>query len=174
MNNPVWNVVWSTHGTWPPQDSRGDWARLSEFYSPLTAAGSVAVSRPLPLRYSRQASEAVVLSQKEFTDLCKWLLELTNDDGDRVAGGHHVLAATFLPTQAYVLFQCERAALAQVVGRLKSRLAALLLIDEQRISKKRKIWSSGFWQAEILEDNAIAQAKAFVEGLQGTNCGEAN
>lgn len=171
MKNQVWHIVWNTHGIRPPQHGRGDWARLSTFYSPIIAQGSVVVSHALQSRYSGHVSESVLLSEAELAQLCEWLLELTKEDGDRVAGGHQVLAAAFSPTQAHIFFYCDRESLSQVVGRLKSRLAALMLFSDQRRMKKRNIWSRGFWTAEILEDNVVARVRTFVLGLEGTVCG---
>jgi hypothetical protein len=153
-----------------PQDSRGDWARLADFYAPLIAARSVTVSGPVQSRYSSDMSNSLMLSQAELASLCGWLLKLTNAGGDNVAGGHSVLAATFQPEQAHVLFECDRDSLSQVVGRLKSRLATLVLFDEKRVASERKIWGGGFWFAEVLEDGATTKVKEFIYNLDGAVC----
>jgi hypothetical protein len=91
---------------------------------------------------------------------------MTREGGDRVAGGHPVIAAAFLPTQAHVLCQCNWASLDQVVGRLKSRLATLLLFEPHWSENDKRIWGRGFWTARILDYRLIDLAKRFIEGLE--------
>lgn len=163
MKQQLWHIIWTTFGAWPPHDQRGDWTGLSEFYTPLLDAGLVATSRRLRSRYLGQPSNAIVLSREDETQLRKWLLQLTNNGGDRVAGGHLVSAAAFRPMQAQMLFHCERDHLRQVVGRLKSRLAALLLFEPRWSNAGRRIWAKGFWAAELLDDEVGPKAKKFID-----------
>lgn len=163
MDRQLWHVVWTTFGEWPPHDQRGDWAELSDFYTPLVAAGSAAVSRPLRARYQEKPRDAIVLSQEDATQLREWLLQLTRDGGDRVAGGHPVSAAAFRPTQAHMLLRCQRDRLSQVVGRTKSRLAALLLSERRWSKRARRVWAKGFWAAEVLNDDVGGKAQNFIE-----------
>jgi hypothetical protein len=164
IKNPLWHVAWSTKGAWPPADARGDWARLAEFYAPLVLAEKVAISQPLPSRYLPQTSKAILLSKEDLTALPGWLTELTRANGDRVAGDNPVSATAFGPTQVHVLFRCDRDRLNQVVGRLKSRLATLLLF-EPRWKNEHGIWGKGFWTAEILDPAITTQVVAFIQGL---------
>lgn len=163
MEQQLWHIVWTTFGEWQPHDQRGDWAGLMEFYAPLIAAGAAATSQPLRSRYLAQRCEAVVLSQDDATQLRQWLLDLTRDGGDRVAGGHPVSAAAFRPRQAHVLLRCEHDKLGQVVGRIKSRLATLLLFEPRWSKAARHIWAKGFWAAELLDEDAGQKAKQFIE-----------
>lgn len=162
MDRQLWHVVWTTFGERPPHDRRGDWTELSELYRPLVAAGLAATSRPLQARYLEQPSNALFLSQEDATQLREWLLQLTSDGGDRVAGGHPVSAAAFRPMQAHILFHCARDKLGQVVGRIKSRLAALLLFESRWSNKGRRIWAKGFWAAELLNDDVGRKVKTFI------------
>lgn len=163
----LWHVVWTTFGEWPPHDERGDWAPLAEFYSPTIAAGLVMPFGPLQSRYAGQSRGAVTLSKEDATSLHEWLLKLTSEGGDRTAGGQPVLAAAFMPMQANVLLRCRRDRLRQVVGRIKSRLATLLLFEPRWSNSGRHIWGKGFWAAEILDDDIARQAKGFIEALSG-------
>ena len=163
MHRQLWHIVWTTFGDWPPDDQRGDWSGLSVFYSPLIDAGLVVTSRPLRARYLAQPCDAIVLSNQDEMQLRAWLLQLTSHDGDRVAGGHQISAAAFHPTQAHMLFRCERDRLSQVVGRIKSRLAALLLFEPRWSKRGRRIWAKGFWAAELLDDDTGQKAKTFIE-----------
>lgn len=134
-----------------------------EFYAPLIAAGQVAPSSQLRSKYSSKLRDAVLLAPADAADLRKWLADLTRDGGDLVAGGHPVLAEAFQPTRAHVLLRCERDKLGQVVGRIKSRLAGLLLKQARWSNKGSRIWGKGFWSAEILREDACDRIKTFVE-----------
>jgi hypothetical protein len=164
MTQHLWHVVWGTAGAWPPSDKRGDWSDLSEFYAPLIADGSIVPSSPLPAQYTPQGRGFIIrLSQDDAAFLRERTLELTKADGDRVAGGHPVLTSAFMPTEAHVLFRCERDTLRQVVGRLKSRLATLLL-NEPRWSKvERIVWDRGFWAGEVVKEDLAPRIKEFIE-----------
>jgi hypothetical protein len=160
----LWHVVWGTAGTWPPHDKRGDWSDLSEFYAPLIGDGSIAPSSPLPARYVSQGLGFIILlSQEDAALLREHLSDLTRDDGDRVAGGHPVLTAAFMQTEAHVLFRCERETLKQVVGRLKSRLATLLLNEPRWSKAERIVWGKGFWAGELLKEELAPRIKEFIE-----------
>lgn len=163
MAQQSWHVVWNTLGEWPPHDVRGDWSELAAFYAPLVAAGQVAPSSQLKSKYTSELREAVLLSQDDAADLRAWLAELTDDVGDRVAGGHALLAAAMKSTRVHVLLRCERDKLSQVVGRLKSRLAGLLLQRPRWSKKGPRIWGRGFWSTEVLHDGACDRIKTFVE-----------
>lgn len=141
---PIWHVVWTTKGVWTPQDSRGDWARLAELYESLVAEKSVAPLHPLHSRYAAQTSPLVTLSSEDAIALLEWLQQLTTESGDRVARGHPVRTAVFMPTQVHLMLRCRFASLNQVVGRIKSRLATLLLFEARWKNKARVIWSRGF------------------------------
>jgi len=121
------------------------------------------MSRPLQPQYFGHLSGATILSCDDIARLQEWLSKLTGEGGDRVAGGHPVLAASFLPTQAHVLIRCNRDALNQVIGRIKSRLATLLLFEPQWSQRGRRIWARGFWAAEISSDDVGDQVKKFIE-----------
>ena len=163
MAEQLWHIAWSTFGAFPPHDQRGRWTALAEFYLPLVAAGSAVCSHPLPSRYLEQSGDAILLVNEDATQLRQWLSELTSDGGDRVAGGHPVSAAAFGPTQAQMLFRCQRDNLHQVVGRIKSRLAALLLFERRWSNRGRHVWAKGFWAAELRDDEVGRKAKTFVE-----------
>jgi len=165
MEQQLWHIVWSTFGEFLPHDRRGRWTALAEFYLPLVAAGSVVSSHPLPSRYLEQSGNAIALANADATQLREWLTALTSggDGGDRVAGAHPLSAAAFGPTHAQMLFRCERDTLHQVVGRIKSRLAALLLFEPRWSNRGRQIWAKGFWAAELRDDDVGRKAKAFVE-----------
>jgi hypothetical protein len=164
MKQKLWHVVWGTAGTWPPHDKRGDWGDLAEFYTPFIADGSIAPSSPLPAQYVPQGLGFIILlSQEDVALLREQLSDLTRDNGDRVAGGHPVLTAAFMQTQAHVLFRCEREALKQVVGRLKSRLATLLLNEPRWSKAERIVWGKGFWAGEVLKEDLAPRIKEFIE-----------
>ncbi|HTV28105.1 MAG TPA: hypothetical protein VMF32_10010 [Xanthobacteraceae bacterium] len=164
MKQQLWHVAWGTAGTWPPHDKRGDWSGLSEFYAPFIADGSIAPSSPLLAQYvSQPLGFIILLSQEDAALLQEQLSNLTRDDGDRVAGGHPVLTAAFMQTEAHMLFRCEREALKQVVGRLKSRLATLLLNEPRWSKADRIVWGKGFWAAEVLNEDLAPRVKAFIE-----------
>lgn len=164
MEQQLWHVVWPTLGEWLPHDRRGDWTEMSDFYAPLIAAGSVAVSSPLLQRYLRAPTEARLLSPDDAAQLRGWLSELTRDGGDRIAGGHPVLAEALRPLRMHILFRCERERLGQVVGRIKSRLASLLLGQPRWSKKGHRLWAKGFWAAEVLNEDLRGQIEAFLEG----------
>jgi hypothetical protein len=165
MKQQLWHVVWGTAGTWPPYDKHGDWSDLSEFYAPLIADGSIAPSSPLPAHYEwRPRAFIIRLSQEDAALLREQASKLTNEGGDRVAGGHPVLTSAFLSTEAHVLFRCERGTLKQVVGRLKSRLATLLLSEPRRSKTERIVWGKGFWAGEVLKEDLAPRIKEFIEG----------
>jgi hypothetical protein len=165
MTQQLWHVAWGTAGTWPPSDKRGDWSDLSEFYAPLIAEGSIAPSSPLPAQYTWQARGFIILlSQEDAALLREQILQLTKDGSDRVAGGHPVLTAAFMQTEAHVLLRCERDALKQVVGRLKSRLATLLLNEPRWSKAERIVWGKGFWAGELLKEDLAPRVKEFIEG----------
>jgi hypothetical protein len=160
----LWHVVWGTAGTWPPYDKRGDWSDLSEFYAPLVADGSVAPSSPLPAQYAWQGRGFIIhLSREDAALLREQVLRLTRDSGDRVAGGHPVLTSAFMLTEAHMLFRCERDTLRQVVGRLKSRLATLLLNQPRWSKAERIVWGKGFWFGEVLKEDLAPRIKEFIE-----------
>jgi hypothetical protein len=166
MNQQVWHVAWATRGQWPPHDRRGDWGELSQFYAPLIAEGRVLPSRPLPVQYVVQATgEALLLSKGDSEFLREELLTLTKDGGDRVAGGHRVLGDAFRPRQAHVLLRCEREALGQVIGRIKSRLASLLLREPAWSKCGVGVWGRGFWAGQLLDERLTGRVKEFVESL---------
>ncbi len=166
MQNEAWHIVWTTRGGRLPGDPEGNWARLAEFYSPLMATGLVrSVSSGFQGQYRGRAVGERLLARDDAADLHRWLLELTKEDGDRIAGGIRVLAAAFLPDQAHVLMECDQGRVSQVVGRLKSRLATLLLFQPRWANQGRHIWGSRFWQAEIAQPELRAQVARFIAAL---------
>ncbi len=166
MRSEAWHIVWTTRGGRLPGDPEGNWARLAEFYGPLMATGLVtSVSSGLQPQYRARAVGERSLLRDDAADLHRWLLELTKEEGDRIAGGNRVLAAAFLPDQAHVLMECDRDRVRQVVGRLKSRLATLLLFQPRWANAGRHIWGSRFWQAEIAQPELRAQVARFISRL---------
>jgi hypothetical protein len=103
--------------------------------------------------------------------LCRALMEASQDMSDRLTGGRTVLAATFLPTQAHVLFRCESRDLHLVIGRLKSRVARSLIAHGRWRKPGRSLWRRSFWAAEIVRSQRAREVKAFIRFLGGVQCG---
>ena len=166
----LWHVVWQTNGAFPPNDPRGDWGRLAAFYAPLVAAKSAYVSHVLEQHYAAEPCAALALSEADGRELCRALLEASQDMSDRLTGGRTVQAAAFLPTQAHILFRCESERLNLVIGRLKSRIARSLIASGRWRRPGRDIWGRSFWAAEIMRPQTAAEVKAFIRSLGGAQC----
>ena len=165
----AWHIAWQTHFALPPQDVRGEWRALADTYQEVARAGwHVSFSRPLRTTYSPCSTDSVRLAPEEQAALTAWLHELTRETGDRVAGGHPVVTAAFLPTQVHIVFHCREGDLSQVVGRLKSRLATLLLLRPDRTGP-RNVWGKGYWHAHLLDSEAVEHVASFVQGLNAAN-----
>jgi len=161
----IWHVVWWTYLARPPHDAQADWAELEEHYRAVPRHAA-AFSRALPPRYVPSREAAYRLSADEQTLLPGLLKDLAGDKGDRVAGGHKVLAAAFVATKVHLLFHCPKDDLAQVVGRLKSRLATLLFFSPAREGYD-VLWGKGFWSARLLDARLVESTAAFVERQHG-------
>ena len=165
-----WHLVWQTLGAFAPNDARGDWGRLAEFYAPLIAAKSAYVSYQLEAYYAAEPCVALELAEADCRLLCRALLEASQDMSDRLTGGYPVLAAAFLPTQAHVLFRCDHHKINLVVGRLKSRIARSLIAHGRWRRGGRGIWGRSFWAAEIMRAQAASDVRGFIRRLGGVQC----
>ena len=166
----LWHIIWITEGALLPTDARGDWQRLADFYAPLAAARAVYLSTPLEAHYSAEPRLTLSLAEADGKLLCRALMEASHDARDRLTGGRTVLAGAFLPTQAHVLFRCESRDLHLVVGRLKARVARILIAHGRWRRPGKTLWDRSFWAAEIVRPKAADAVKAFIKSLGGVQC----
>ena len=166
----IFHVVWYTQDTLPPRDPRGEWGRLAEFYAPLIADNAAYAYYALQAAYSGAPGAGLPLSEADGRQLCRALIEATQDTTDRLTGGCALIAATFLPTQAHALFRSNGRDINLIVGRLKSRIARTLIAHGRWRRPGRDLWGAGFWAAEIMDANTAAEVKAFIRALGGVQC----
>lgn len=163
------HIIWTTYNTFQPQDARGDWSALRELYKHLARVGFYCeMSAPLPENVSSAASShnAVVLAPHERNEVQGDLFQLTSVDGDRVAGGLPLSCCAANSTAVQLLLAPALASHSQIIGRLKSKTASQLLQSPERTGQKR-IWSSGYWFANINGEEALARVERFIQQQRG-------
>ena len=101
----TWHIVWWTRLTLPPCDSQAHWPELVAHYGAVPSSVAL-LSHPLPICYAPAPQLATYLSSEEQAVLPELVRRLTQNDGDRIAGGHAVLAVTVLATQVHLLAHC--------------------------------------------------------------------
>jgi hypothetical protein len=165
QENDAWHVIWCTHLTWPPHDRRGDWTNLQQFYSELVATFlDVTVSNELHLTYLKRPVPIghILLSNLAQAQLHHDIIELTKLEGDRIAGHTPIWAMAVQSNAVQLVLSCESKDLKQKVGRLKSRLATLLLFNSELNVGGRNTWSKGIWYARLTSEGAVHRAAEYV------------
>lgn len=163
--NEFWHVVWTTHGCWKPDDERGDWTSLGDFYERLVAEfPDVRFSRPLPKAWKSKAflNDHVTLSDRARGQVGADIRKLTATRGDRVAGSTPVIGIAVEPNCVQLVISCDAAALSQKVGCLKSRTATLLWFNPEIGIGGRSTWGKGFWYACFCDQRVVSRVVAFV------------
>lgn len=164
----MYHVIWTTIGFWLPNERRGNWNGLKNFYQELekenhrfTAVFSDRYSdqpqkqnREIRLGIDEQEKVEAILRQ-----LCQ---------SDRIAEGTQILALNVTFNQVEMLINTREKELTQVVGRLKSR-SATIAIWSLGDSELKRIWSKGFWTAEIDYKDTAEKVIEFIERESRTN-----
>ena len=163
MTKEFSHIVWTTHGCWKPDDQRGDWTQLGDFYNRLlTEFAGVKFSRALPHVWNPQAPlrDHVSLGDKARAQLGADIRKLSVSD--RVAGNMPVVAIAVEPTCVQLVLSCDAASLSQKVGRLKSRTATLLKFNPETGVGGKNTWGKGFWYASFVDQKIVECVAAFV------------
>ena len=153
-----WHVVWTTYGCWRPDDQRGDWTRLGDFYKQLTEEfPEVQLSHPLPKAWKSAGPQKdhVNLSDKARAQVEFDIRKLSAPKGDRVAGNTPVLEIAVQPHCVELIVSCDADALSQKIGRLKSRTATLLSFNPETGIGGKGTWSRGFWYAHFNDQRIL-------------------
>jgi hypothetical protein len=160
-----WHVVWTTHACWKPDDPRGDWTRLGDFYERLVAEfPGVRFSHALPKVWDSTGllRNHVSLSDRARLQVGADIRQLSAPGGDRVAGSTPVLGIAVEPTSVQLVVSCDAASLSQRVGRLKSRTATLLSFVPETGAGGKNTWGKGFWYACFDDQKVVSHVVAFV------------
>ena len=162
------HVIWTTIGFWLPTEPRGNWNNLKNFYRELgkenhrfTAVFCDRYSDE-PQKQNREIQLGSV-EQKQVEDILRQLCQ-----SDRVTEGTEILALNVTPSKVEMLISTQEKELTQVVGRLKSRSATIVLWSLGDLELKR-IWSKGFWTAEIEDKHTIEKVIEYIERERRTN-----
>ena len=158
----MYHVIWTTIGFWLPNEQRGNWNSLKNFYQELgkenhhfTAIFSDRYSDQ-PQKQNREIRLGID-EQKKVEEILRGLCQT-----DRVAEGTQILALHVTFNKVEMLIRIQEKELTQVVGRLKSR-SATIAIWSLGDSNLKRIWSKGFWIAEIEDKDAIDKVIEYIE-----------
>ena len=151
-----------------PNEQRGNWDGLKIFYQELgkenhnfTAIFSDRYSDQ-PQKQNREIRLGID-EQKKVEEILRELCQ-----SDRVAEGTQILALNVTFNKVEMLIRTQEKELTQVVGRLKSRSATIVIWSLGDLNLKR-IWSRGFWIAEIEDKNTIEKVIEYIERESRTN-----
>ena len=154
------HVIWSTFGVRLPPDDEGPWPGLRVLYDGVREDGGQVLS-PDPIRHGASNSQParLTLSKEEAVAVELYLRELA--ENDRIAEGLPIRALAVMPTGVHLLAGDTPGPLSQVVGRMKSKTAGSLLWSPSRRGQRR-IWSSGFWRAEVQDESSVARVREYI------------
>ena len=162
----MYHVIWTTIGFWLPNERRGNWNGLKNFYQKLrnenhrfTAVFSDHYSDQ-PQKQDREIRLGID-EQKEVGELLRQLCQ-----NDRIAEGSQILALNIAFNKVEMLVDTHEKELTQVVGRLKSRSGTIALWALGDPNLKR-VWSKGFWTAEIEDKDTIEKVIEYIERKTG-------
>ena len=160
-----WHVIWTTYGCWKPDDDRGEWSTLGEFYERLASEFSgVRFSHTLPKAWKAKEflKDHVCLNDRARAQVRADIRRLTATGGDRVAGNTPVIAIAVEPNCVQLVISCRADELSQRVGRLKSRMATLLSFVPENEAGGKSTWGKGFWYAWFDDQSVVSRVVAFV------------
>ena len=161
-----WHVIWTTYGCWKPDDHRGDWTSLGDFYERLVAEfPGVRFSRALPKvwKSTRFLKDHVRLNHRARAQVGSDIRQLSAAGGDQVAGSTPVIGIAVEPTCVQLVVSCDAATSSQRVGRLKSRTATLLSFVPETGAGGKSTWGKGFWYACFMtREPSVALSRLWV------------
>jgi hypothetical protein len=167
------HIVWATHNYWRPQNGQGIWRDLRSFYVQLAQSGHYCeLSETLPESASKITNllnGSVVLTVDQVDDVTTYLAQLIASDGDRLVAGLPVAHYVVRPMCVQMLIVPALSEHSQVIGRIKSKTSSSLcwaLTPETQ----RRIWSSGYWFANINGEVALSKVEKFIRYQNQIDC----
>jgi len=158
------HVIWTTYLNWLPSDNRGSWEELSELYSSLSSDFVVEFIKPLHHRYMNKTNiNSVSLSDIDRKVIRESIIELSEENGDRIAGGLKTVAIGIGKTEVHILARGNISEIKEKISRLKSRSATLLNVSHESVSSSASnTWSKGLWSVEFNEHEEIFKIKQYI------------
>lgn len=169
MNKRTSHIIWCTYETFPVWDNRGNWSRLKECYEELkTKEVDFELNKKFPVEYRsiKSSKDQVRIKVEDFEFVKNQIIQLTSQNGDRVAGD---LKTTFLninETFIELIVEENESNLNQKLSRLKSRLATLMNFEKPNIYPGKKTWGKGIWTSNL--NSKISEAIEIIKTTANT------
>lgn len=158
------HIVWATYNYWQPQRGQGIWRSLQTLYAQLEQAGhDCQCSKSLPkiaTEITDLPNDTIVLTASEVDDVSRYLAKLIAPGGDRIVAGLPVRCLSVTPTFVQLLMVPALDAHSQAIGRIKSQTSSKAF---REWGDQQRLWSSGYWFANIKGEAAIAEVEQFIQ-----------
>jgi hypothetical protein len=152
MSKKIYHIIWSTFGSYPVWDNRGDWLELKATYGQLVLNEvDFELNKEFTSIYNNKpiTNQQIEIDESHFEFLKDELIDLAKIDGDRIAGDLELLYVNINKTFIELIVKEKPSDLKQKLSRLKSRLATLMSFNEPEIFKGKKTWGKGIWISTI-------------------------